>query len=202
MTKNSKKRKYSFNEGCENQDELVEVINNHIYFYCSVTNKSILSLIKHIRELNVSLANESTKYNLTRIKIYLHINSFGGELFASLSAVDTIINSKIPIVSIIEGCAASAATLISIVCHERQILPNASMLIHQLSSGFWGKYLEIKDDFINLTYLEEKTKNIYKKYSNNKLTEKKLKKILKRDIWWDADKCFKLGLVDKIIQQD
>lgn len=199
MTKKSKKRKYSFDDDASIQDESVDVINNHIYFYSSVNNKSILSLIKHIRELNVSLANETTKYDLSKIKIYLHINSFGGEVFSAFSAVDTIINSKIPIISIIEGCAASAATLISIVCRERHIFPNASMLIHQLSSGFWGKYLEMKDEFQNVTYLEEKIKDVYKKYSSNKLTDKKLKKYLKRDIWWNSDKCLKLGLVDKII---
>ncbi len=199
MTKNSKKRKYSFNDDTSSQDETVEVVDNHIYFYCSVNNKSILSLIKNIRELNVSLANETNKYNLSKIKIYLHINSFGGEVFSALSAVDTIINSKIPVVSIIEGCAASAATLISIVCKEKHILPNASMLIHQLSSGFWGKYFEMKDEFQNVTYLEEKIKDIYKKYSSNKLNNKKLKKYLKRDIWWNSEKCLKLGLVDKIV---
>ena len=37
----------------------------------------------------------------------------------------------------------------SVVCHERVIRPNAYMLIHQMSSGFWGKMEEIKDEFID-----------------------------------------------------
>ena len=201
MPKNNK-RKYLLDDEDSKEEDLIEVINNHIYFYCNVSKKSILNLTKHIRQLNIHLLDQKNKLNISKVKIFLHINSNGGEVFAALSAIDTIKSSTIPIVSIIEGCAASAATLVSIVCKERHILPNASMLIHQISSGFWGKYFEMKDEFQNLTYLEDKTKQIYKDHSNGKLKEKKLKKMLKRDLWWDAEKCLKLGLVDKIIKNE
>lgn len=146
MPKNNK-RKYLLNDEESKEEDLIEVINNHIYFYSGVSKKSILNLNKHIRHLNINLQDQKNKLNISKIKIFLHINSYGGEVFAALSAIDTIKNSTIAIVSIIEGCAASAATLVSIVCKERHILPNASMLIHQISSGFWGKYFEMKDEF-------------------------------------------------------
>ena len=103
-------------------------------------------------------------------------------------------------VSIIEGAAASAATLISVVCHERIIRKNAYMLIHQMSSGFWGKMEEIKDEIINLKKLSKNLKKIYKQHTklDNKTSDIKLNHILKRDIWWDADECLKYGLVDEI----
>ena len=201
----SKKRKLSNNNDDSdddddiNTDSLVEAIDNHIYFYANVSQKSIFALNKLIRALNVSLLTESSKLSASNPYIYLHINSMGGDIFASLAAVDTILSSKIKIISIVEGCAASAATLISVVAHKRQITANASMLIHQLSSGFWGKYLEIQDEVKNLTYLEDLTKNLYKIHSNQKLTESKLKKFLKHDIWWSAERSKKYGLVDEII---
>ena len=120
----------------------------------------------------------------------------------ALSSIDTIINSEFPVVSIIEGAAASAATLMSVVCHERVIRPNAHMLIHQMSSGFWGKMEEIKDEYINLKKLTKKLKKIYKEHT--KLSNKsadgdiKLNDILKRDLWWDSDECIKYGLVDRV----
>jgi ATP-dependent protease ClpP protease subunit len=70
-------------------------------------------------------------------------------------------NSKIPFVSIIEGCAASAATIISMVCHKRYCTSNSFMLIHQLSSGASGKYEEMKDDFMNDTKLMELLYKLY-----------------------------------------
>ena len=62
-------------------------------------------------------------------------------------------NSKIPVVSIIEGAAASAAALISVMCDYRIIYENSYMLIHQLSSGTWGKMSELEDEMENLKEL-------------------------------------------------
>ena len=182
----------------------ISVIDNHIYFYASVNTESILELNKHIQTLNQTLSK--TKLEIDHrygtnidLNIYLHINSLGGYVFDALAAVDTIKNSKIPITSIIEGCAASAATLISIVANKRKMTKNSSILIHQLSGGTWGTFEQMKDDNENNIYLDKLMKEIYISHTNGKLKEKKLKKVLKRDIWWDPKKCKKLGLIDEII---
>ena len=120
--------------------------------------------------------------------------------YLGFASIDTIRNSNFPVVSIIEGAAASAATLMSVVCDERIIRKNAYMLIHQMSSGFWGKMEEIKDEFINLKKLSKNLKKIYKDHTNlnNTDSEIKLNDILKRDIWWSSQECLKYGLVDTI----
>jgi ATP-dependent protease ClpP protease subunit len=182
----------------------ISVINNHIYFYSPVTTESILELNKHIQTLNYDLNKTKldidNRFNIEiNPTIYLHINSLGGYVFDALAAVDTIKNSKIPITSIIEGCAASAATLISIVAQKRKITKNSSILIHQLSGGTWGTFEQMKDDNLNNIYLHEKMKELYLNHTNGRLKEKKLKKVLKRDIWWNPQKCKKLGLIDEII---
>jgi len=184
--------------------EAVSCENNHIYFYGDVNTRNILQLIKYITNLNNKLrlreAELTIKYgNSPEMSIYLHINSYGGYIFDALAGVDTIKNSKIPIISIIEGCAASAGTLLSVVAQKRQITTNSSMLIHQLSGSFWGTYEQMKDDFENSTYLENLINKIYLDHTNEKLPEKKLKKCLKSDLWWDAEKCQTLGLVDEIV---
>ena len=130
--------------------------------------------------------------------IYLHINSFGGSVFSAFSTIDTIINLPIPVVSIIEGAAASAATMISVMCHYRVIYPNSYMLIHQLSSMAWGKMDELEDEMVNLKELMKRIKLIYKKKTN--IDNDDLDEILKHDLWWDAKKCLKVGLVDKICE--
>ena len=173
--------------------------NNHIYFYCEVNRKTVLDLIKIIRILNTELSNYESRYNFNDSKIYLHINSYGGNIFAAIAVIDTILKSNIPVVSIIEGCAASAATLISMVCQERIITSNSFMLIHELKSNFWGKMSEIEDEFANLQNLNDLIKNLYKKHTKLKQTGKNgISSILKHDSWWNSDKCLELGLVDKI----
>ena len=182
--------------------EKITIRDNHIYYYGSVSTSNCLKLNLAIQDVSRRLSLARVDLGVDNLKIYLHINSFGGSVFAALSSIDTIINSDYPIVSIIEGAAASAATLMSVVCHERVIRPNAHMLIHQMSSGFWGKMEEIKDEFVNLKKLTKKLKRIYKEHTSltnkNKEGEIKLNDILKRDLWWDSDECIKYGLVDRI----
>jgi ATP-dependent protease ClpP protease subunit len=179
--------------------ESVSVRDNHIYFYCSVTKKNIVRLITSLRDVTKKLQYVKTDFGINNLKIYLHINSNGGSVFAALAAIDTIIASTIPIVSIVEGGAASAATLISVVCQERKVTPNSFMLVHQLSSGFWGKMEEIKDEFINLKKLMKTLTRIYKKHTKiDDSEETTLKSLLKRDLWLSSKECLKYGMVDTV----
>ena len=85
----------------------------------------------------------------------------------------------------------------SVVAEERYIHEHAFMLIHQLSSGMWGKFEEMKDDMKNNEMLMKKIIGIYEEHTN--IPKSKIKDILKRDLWWDAKTCLKYGLVDDII---
>jgi ATP-dependent protease ClpP protease subunit len=167
---------------------------NHVYFYGDVSPVSCLDLNRKINNLNKELLKHAIEYDCPPPNIYLHINSNGGCLLSAMSCVDTIRNSRVPIVSIVEGSAASAATIISMVCHRRYITENSFMLIHQLSTGIYGKYEEIKDDYINDTKFMERLYKLYR--SHTKMTDAKIKSVMARDIWWDSEECTENGLVD------
>jgi ATP-dependent protease ClpP protease subunit len=194
--------KHKSEEECgDNDDVIKEKIetdiyrdNNHIYFYIEIDRSSILKLNVLIREAEEYCVITALKLRIDEIPIYIHIYSSGGYLYSAFSAIDTILGTKVPVYSVIEGATASAGTLISIVCKKRFIRRNSHMLIHQLSSECWGKMAEITDEFQNLSELMEKITNMYIKYTN--LPAKKLKKLLKRDLWLDAEKSIKYGLVD------
>ena len=181
----------------------VKVIDNHIWFNADVSNDSIQSLIHVIHNKNKELnkiKNKFTNFDITPKPIFLHINSYGGNLFESMAGIDAIINSEIPIHTIVEGTAASAATLLSMVGDRRFMTKHSYMLIHQLSSGMWGTMAELEDDHSNNKALMERLYELYTEYTNK--TKTKLKKILKKDIWWDADKCIEVGLVDGIYKDE
>ena len=186
----------------ENKDtddfNVVEYVNNTIYFYSGVTrpkvlklNKSIVTLANNIRIKSILQGTEAS----THIK--LHINSYGGSVFAGLAAYDYIASSKVPVETVIDGCAASAATLMSVAASHRSMHANACMLVHQLSGHMWGKFQAMEDDMENSKMLMEKIKSIYRKHT--KIPEDKINEILKRDLWWDAEQCLEYGLVDEII---
>ena len=170
--------------------------NNHVYFHAEVNRGTIFDLIGHIRAAQESCMVMQFRYGVEEVPVYLHINSFGGSVFDAMTAIDTIIASKIPIYTIIEGATASAGTLMSVVGKKRFITPNAYMLIHQLSSSYWGKMNELEDEFKNLQSIMDRIKNIYKEHA--KIPKKELSEILKHDLWWDSEKCIRFGLVDEL----
>jgi ATP-dependent Clp endopeptidase proteolytic subunit ClpP len=176
--------------------EKIEKYDNHVYFYSEVSRESIFELnmlLKEVEEENIITAN---KLNIDPIPIYLHINSYGGSVFAGFAAIDMIVSCKVPVYTIIEGCAASAATMMSIVGAKRYIRPNSYMLVHQLSSGCWGKMNEIEDEYENLKELMKNIKRIYEKHA--KIPKKDLSDVLKHDLWWNPEKCMSYGLVDEL----
>jgi len=179
-------------------DSRVSAEHNTIYFYSGVTRQDNLTLNKLLKSTGQKLANIKNVYKLDEPpKINLHINSYGGSVFAGFGSVDYIRNCEVPVVSIIDGCAASAATIMSVVATERLMHEHAFMLIHQLSSGMWGKFEAMKDDMKNNELLMKKIIGIYEEHTN--IPKSKIKDILKRDLWWDAKTCLKYGLVDDII---
>lgn len=175
----------------------VETLGSRIFFYSDVSKDSVLNLNRQLRSLTVKLQDVAQQYEIETPPIKLHINSPGGSLLDCFAAVDYITNSKVSIHSIIEGSAASAATIMSVVAQKRMMYKNSYMLIHQLSGGMWGKYEELVDDFQNATVLMTRINEIYK--AHTKIPAKILKNILKRDIWFDAQTCLKYGLVDEVI---
>ena len=179
-------------------NNIVSSVNNDIYFYSEVNRPKNLDLNKRLVSMGKTLVNRANSLGLeSPPPIRLHINSYGGSVFAGFSTVDYILNSPVPVHSIIDGCAASAATIISVVAEKRLMNKHAYMLIHQLSSGIWGKYEELKDDMENCDLLMETIRQIYVEHT--KIPKKTLDQMLKRDLWFDAKTCLKYGLVDEII---
>ena len=174
----------------------VESHDNVIMFYGEVNEENAKSLNKALRQMDKDLQVVKVKYGV-EVPIKLYISSYGGSIFAGFSTVDTIKSLGTPVHSYIDGAAASAATLISVVADKRFIHRNSFMLIHQLSSMMWGKYEEFKDEMENLDLLMARIKEIYKEHCS--IPKKELTEILKHDLWLDSAKCVKWGLVDEIV---
>ena len=128
--------------------------------------------------------------------IHLHINSYGGSVFAAFGTIDYIMSAKTPVYTYIDACAASAGTIMSVCGNRRFMGEHAYMLVHQLSSQHWGKFQELKDDMENSEKLMERIKEIY--MQKTKIPKTKMDEILKHDLWWDAKTCLRYGLVDDI----
>ena len=172
-------------------DDYLTYSGNDIYFYTAVNNWSAYNVNFYLR--TIEQENLYTHINL-------HINSGGGSILSALSIIGTIKSLKIPVHSYIDGWAASAATMISVGCDKRYIFKHSYMLIHQLSSGFWGKFNEFDDNYSNLKMMMEDIKKIY---TENALFPDgpKLDDLLKHDLYLPSEQCLSYKLVDEIVDR-
>lgn len=179
----------------------VETFDNHIYFYADVDTDRCLDLIRRVRDVDNELRRQSASRMLPpdfpAIPIWLHIQSNGGQVFTGLNMADQLKGIASPIYSIVEGVCASAATLISMSCTKRFVLPSSFMLIHEVSSSHWGKYSEFEDEKRLLDMLMARLASFYA--SHTKMSKTKIKQLLGRDSWFDAEECIELGLADEIL---
>lgn len=175
----------------------VEVDENKIYFYCPVGEREVLELNKTIKKLDQEMQFLALRLNIPAPPIELRIHSDGGSAFAGLAAYDCIKSCKTPVHTYIDGCAASAATLLFSAGTKRMVSRNSFMLIHQLSASvIGGKYEEFKDELKNQDKLMQNVRKIY--LENSKLSESEIIDLMKHDLWLDADTIIQHGFADKL----
>jgi ATP-dependent protease ClpP protease subunit len=178
--------------------------DNHLYFYENIDSGSALRLMRELRSLDTHFIKErierGVEWGTPYHPIWLHIQSDGGEVFASLAIADLIKSMRVPVYSVIEGSACSGATILSAACKRRYIHKNSFMMIHQVSGGNWGTYAEHKDEMKILSMIMKSLTSFYKK--NSLLSKKQVEEMLKHDSWMDAKKAYKKGFVDFIIGEE
>ena len=183
----------------EGETELnITVNNNEIYFYEDVTPLSVMTLCNHVSTLERLLLKMQSDYKLqTPPSIYIYIHSYGGDVYAGLSCMNTLETCRVPIVTVVDGFVASAATFILLGGHIRHMREHSHVLIHQIRGETWGKYEDLKDEMQNTDVLMETIQKIY--VSKSSIPENKIRKIIKKELTMSASKCLKYELIDKII---
>jgi len=185
-------------ESIEEEPNDIEVVNNDIYFHSDVSVKTVKELCKQVNILEKKMLQTQIELKLKRPpKIYIYIHSYGGDVFAGLSCMDALLRCKVPVVTIVDGFVASAATLIMLGGHKRWMRENSSILIHQIRGESWGKYFDMKDEMFNCDQLMKTISEIY--IAKSEFPESKLTTIIKKEIHLNAKKCIKYKFVDKLI---
>ena len=192
-----KKPKTPRKAAADANEKHISVQDNKIYFYAGVNRNSCVELNKKIGELETKSLTLSKTLGILPPPIKIFINSGGGSIVSGIASMDTILRCKVPIETYVDGFSASAATFLTVVGGKRYMSRNSYMLVHQLSSTFWGTYANFEDEKKNLDLMMRTIKDVYKKYT--KLPMKDLNNILKHDLMWDAKTCLEYGMIDEII---
>jgi ATP-dependent protease ClpP protease subunit len=174
----------------EQQTSHIERFQNEIYFFDDVTTLTVM-------RLNILLRQMEREYIGQNTPIILYIHSGGGDLFAGLSSMDHIHNRKVPVHTVADGLCCSAATFIFLGGSKRFVKSHAHMLIHQISSDSeWVKFEDMKDEMKNLERLMNRVLTIYREKTS--LPEKKLKRLMKHDMYLSPEQCITYNIADEI----
>ncbi len=131
--------------------------------------------------------------------IYLYINSPGGSVYDALAIYDTMqyISNDVQTVGIGMQASAAAFLLSSGAKGKRILLPHATVMIHQPSSGTRGKVTDQEIDLRESLRVKKLLEEIMAKNTGQKL--EKIHEDMERDKWLTADEAKKYGIVDKVI---
>lgn len=130
------------------------------------------------------------------------IDSYGGQVYSLLRMIDCINSSEVPVATIVEGKAMSCGVILATCGSEgnRFIGANATLMVHDVSSGSFGKNSEIQASAEETNRLNDK---IYKILSDNTGNSVKWfhKKIMERgraDWFLEPEEAIELGFSDHV----
>jgi ATP-dependent Clp protease, protease subunit len=132
--------------------------------------------------------------------ISLYINSPGGSVYAGLAIYDTMQFIKPDIQTICVGISMSMGALLLAggADAKRMALPNAKILIHQVSSGFQGQATDIEIQAREIIGIKRRLEEIIAKHTNQDL--EKVSRDMERDYFMSAQEAREYGIIDNVIE--
>ena len=167
------------------------LLNERIIFLGTPIDDQIANLI--IAQL-IHLESEDPEKD-----IQIYINSPGGQVYSGLAIYDTMQYVKPDIQTTCIGIAMSmgAVILAGGAKGKRVALPNAKILIHQVSGGFQGQATDIEIQARETINLKRRLEEILAEHTG-KPTEQ-VAKDMERDYFLTSEEAQDYGIIDNVI---
>lgn len=179
-----------------------EIVKNHLNDRRVIINQEITDdLLENvclmILKWNSEDKNLSTK---SRKKIYIYINSDGGDCVLGTQILSAIGCSKTPVVTVGFAKCASMASYILASGHERYCFPNTIILYHDGQTGYISSGNKGKDIQRFYDQLDERMTKYMIEHTN--MTPEFLEEIKDREYYMFPEEAKERGIIDKIIGVD
>lgn len=133
--------------------------------------------------------------------IKIKINSYGGDLI-SASLMHSMIRDYPGKVSVlVDGVAASAATIVAVAGDEVEIRNQGYFMVHDPSFFFFLAQINLEEMTRLADSLQAAKEGILNAYERKTgLSRTRLSKLMTDETWMDAHKAVDLGFVDRIVE--
>ena len=132
-------------------------------------------------------------------EISVYINSPGGSVYAGLTIYDAMQYVRPEIQTMCVGIAVAMAALLLAggTKGKRMALPNAKILIHQLSGGFEGQATDIEIQAREVINVKRRLEEIIAEHTGQPL--ERVSKDMERDYFMTPEEAREYGIIDRVI---
>jgi ATP-dependent Clp protease protease subunit len=169
------------------------LLNERIVFLGTPVTEDIANLI--VAQL-LHLESEDPDKDIS-----VYINSPGGSVYAGLAIYDTMQFIRPDVQTICVGIAMSMGALLLAggAAEKRMALPNAKILIHQVSSAFQGQASDIEIHAREIIDVRKRLDKILADHTGQELS--KVERDTERDYFMSAEEAKEYNLIDRVISQ-
>lgn len=148
-----------------------------------ISSKKILSILSDFKEKNIT-------------EIEVRINSAGGSLFEGFSIFNQLRDFG-NVHTIVDGVAASAASLIALAGSKVSVYKNSYLFVHNPWSLAVGDHNDMESASEDLKKFTQTIIDLYK--SKTGLSEDELKEFCNKNTFLNSDECLNYGFADDVI---
>ena len=169
------------------------LLNERIVFLGTPVTEDIANLI--VAQL-LHLESEDPDKDIS-----VYINSPGGSVYAGLAIYDTMQFIRPDVQTICVGIAMSMGALLLAggAAEKRMALPNAKILIHQVSSAFQGQASDIEIHAREIIDTRKRLDKILADHTGQDL--EKVSRDTERDYFMSAEEAKDYSLIDRVISK-
>ena len=132
-------------------------------------------------------------------EVFFYINSVGGSVDAGISIFNKIRGMKAETTTIVDGLAASAASIVAQAGDHRQVSLGSQTMVHCASAGICGYYNQAELTEVT-KMLESEDKRIAQILADRTgRSEKDMLKMMKATSWMTADEAVEEGFADEVV---
>lgn len=128
--------------------------------------------------------------------ITLRINSYGGSVFDGNAIYNILRSHPASVHTIIDGVAASIASVIALAGDTIEMPENSMMMIHNPMNIIMGNAIQMRKMADDLDKIKDSILNTYA--SKTGLEKSKLSKLMDDETWMTADEAVELGFADEV----
>lgn len=126
----------------------------------------------------------------------VHINSGGGDVWDGISIKNAIETHNGSVTTIVDGIAASIASVIAQAGTERVMMPGSMLMIHEAFTYAAGNSAELAKTAATLDEVSANLAAIYARAAGG--TAEEWRAAMKEETWYTADQAVDAGLADRV----